>query len=659
MPDSWIGLSRGRLRLALGSFFLALAIPTGVLLQQTDRQLQWESFFQHRILAEELATRIDSRLHQLVVTEEARPAADYAFLVPGGKPAANFVVRSPLSAYPVHPTIPGLIGYFQIDENGMLTTPLLPPSQSDPSQYGIRPAEWKARLQLQSRVRDILNRGQALGRPKPRRILPSTIVSLHTAPPVRIPGIDGAQQQQFESIGDPTGGTLESSHGAEGWPSIPQRSLGPSTRADRRRMGTAPWRGDGSPLSERSGLASDQAAGPGSIAPMEFNRIETGHLMLSRTVWRNGHRTIQGALIDPKRFLTAVVASDFRQTAVSRMSALSVNYRGNTTLLEVRGPQRRGALTSTTSWRGEVLYRTLISPPLNAIELVFTIDELPAGPGAVIVGWLGALLALVLIGGCWLLYRLGLRQIAAAEQQQNFVAAVSHELKTPLTSIRMYGEMLREGWVPEARRGNCYDFICTEAERLTRLITNVLELARLNRGGTHLELQPVRAARLIEGVRPRIATQIQQAGFALHVWCDEAAGDTVIRADEDCFAQIAINLVDNAIKFSTDAADRRVELCCYRPRKQTLVISVRDFGPGIPKDRMGKIFRLFYRGENERVRETVGTGIGLALVNQLATAMEARVDVVNREPGAEFRIWFTPCDQKSGSERTDTSSKRR
>jgi signal transduction histidine kinase len=250
----------------------------------------------------------------------------------------------------------------------------------------------------------------------------------------------------------------------------------------------------------------------------------------------------------------------------------------------------------------------------------------------------------VLIGGCWLLYRLGLRQIAAAQQQQNFVAAVSHELKTPLTSIRMYGEMLREGWVSEERKASCYDFICTESERLTRLITNVLQLARVTRHGLEIELQTVTAAQLLDVVRPRLAAQIQQAGFVLEVICDEAAGQTVIRADEDCFAQIAINLVDNAIKFAAGANVKRIELCCYRQGPEALVVSVRDFGPGVPKERMKKIFRLFYRGENESVRETAGTGIGLALVEQLADAMQARVDVVNRDPGAEFRVWFTPCD---------------
>ena len=83
-----------------------------------------------------------------------------------------------------------------------------------------------------------------------------------------------------------------------------------------------------------------------------------------------------------------------------------------------------------------------------------------------------------------------------------------------------------------------------------------------------------------------------------------------------------------------------MEIACRRESDGRLLFTVRDFGPGIPKGQMKKIFELFYRPENELTRETVGTGIGLALVQQLATAMGGRVDVRNCEPGAEFRVSF-------------------
>lgn len=250
------------------------------------------------------------------------------------------------------------------------------------------------------------------------------------------------------------------------------------------------------------------------------------------------------------------------------------------------------------------------------------------------------MLALVLCGGFLLMYRLGLGQIALARQQQDFVSAVSHELKTPLTSIRMYGEMLREGWAPEEKKGEYYGFIHDESERLSRLINNVLQLARMTRNDLQVNLKPITVGELMDIVRSKIASQIERAGFALKLDCPADSEAAVLEVDQDYFTQILINLVDNAIKFSAKGERRAIDIACRKQQDNTVVFTVRDYGPGISKDQMKKIFRLFYRSENELTRETVGTGIGLALVNQLAAAMKGKVDVVNVGPGAEFRVGF-------------------
>jgi two-component system phosphate regulon sensor histidine kinase PhoR len=272
--------------------------------------------------------------------------------------------------------------------------------------------------------------------------------------------------------------------------------------------------------------------------------------------------------------------------------------------------------------------------------MIFAINRLPSGPGAALITWLAAILALVLGAGVYLIYRLGVRQIDLARQQQDFVSAVSHELKTPLTSIRMYGEMLREGWAPEDKKQTYYDYIYDESERLSRLISNVLQLARMTRNDLRVDLKPVTVAELLDGIRSKLASQIERAGFALNVTVAEEAGQAVIRVDRDWVTQILINLVDNAVKFSARAQTRMIDIACRLRRDGTVQFSVRDYGPGVPRDQMQNIFRLFYRSENELTRETIGTGIGLALVRQLALAMKGQVDVVNAEPGAEFRLCF-------------------
>lgn len=235
------------------------------------------------------------------------------------------------------------------------------------------------------------------------------------------------------------------------------------------------------------------------------------------------------------------------------------------------------------------------------------------------------------------MYRLGIRQIELTQQQQDFVSAVSHELKTPLTAIRMYGEMLRAGWATEDKKTEYYDYIYNESERLSRLINNVLQLARMTHNDLKIDLKTITAGELMDVIRSKVASQIQPAGFTLNLQCGEATAKSSVSVDEDYFTQIIINLVDNAIKFSAKAANKTIDIHCQLERDR-VVFAVRDYGPGVGKDQMKKIFKLFYRTESELTRETVGTGIGLALVQQLAQAMRGQVDIVNRQPGAEFRL---------------------
>ncbi len=297
---------------------------------------------------------------------------------------------------------------------------------------------------------------------------------------------------------------------------------------------------------------------------------------------------------------------------------------------------RAATLTSSPPpLTGALLYRTRMPEPFGGLELIFSVSRLPAPPGAAVIGWMAAALALVLLAGGWLMYRLGLSQLALIRQQQDFVSAVSHELKTPLTSIRMYAEMLRAGFASEERKSTYYRYIHEESERLSRLIANVLQLARIGRDALVLEPRPFAVQELMGLVRERVASQIERAGFALEMRCDS---DAAVLVDPDACVQILINLVDNAIKFTASAEVRRIRIGCEELSGERLRLSVRDFGPGIPRDQRKRIFQLFYRGAEARTQAISGTGIGLALVQRLTQAMGGRVEVTGAEPGAEFRV---------------------
>ncbi|MEZ5460704.1 sensor histidine kinase [Dokdonella sp.] len=383
------------------------------------------------------------------------------------------------------------------------------------------------------------------------------------------------------------------------------------------------------------------------LDPFEFSLLEGGYGVLYRKVWRDGQRTIQGAIIDQDAFIAQALVRPFEESALAQMSDMVVAYRND--VLSVRRADGGGYMLSRAAEvQGELLHQTSLSAPLGDFQLLWNVRSLPAGPGGRIITWAGVLLTSVLVLGFLALYRLGLRQIQLARQQQDFVSAVSHELKTPLTSIRMYAEMLREGWPDEARKREYYAFIHDESERLSRLIGNVLQLARLERSELQLDLGLVRVSELADLLRSRLDSQIVRAGFTCkHDIAAEAAEHSVL-VDTDAVVQIMINLVDNALKFSARADRREIDIRVSRQGSGQIAFSVRDYGPGVESSQLRKIFTLFYRSGDEMRREAPGTGIGLALVRQLARAMHGEADVRQCEPGAEF-VLLLPIANDSGS----------
>ncbi len=688
---SLTGWNEKRLRLWLVLFFLALAIPSGILIRQAYSQLKWEAFHRYRVMAEELTARIDRRLSELINTEEGRAFTDYAFLVVAGDPAASFVQRSPLSTYPLSSTIPGLMGYFQIDAQGQFTTPLLPQPGVQPLAYGISNRELEQRRALQDRIQQILGqnrlvdaRGSAVvGGKQSVPHAPSRDYADKPAVATYHAGKDPARsrvlapeqltpQAAFDRLNE---GDNKQQRRKQKLPRalgrVEDLQLDPRYQRGARDdvASTASHEADApaekrvlrkerSALPEQKLAMLDEVMATEALAESElririfeseidafaFNVLDSGHFVLFRKVWRDGQRYIQGALIEPQAFFRGVIESMFRPTALSQVTDLAVAFAGD--VLSAFSGQAAGEyLSSIEELQGALLYQTRLSAPLNDLALIFSITQLPAGPGGAVVTWAAAILLLVLCCGFYLMYRLGVGQIKLARQQQDFVSAVGHELKTPLTSIRMYGEMLREGWVDEEKKKTYYDYIHAESERLSRLIANVLQLARMTRNDIQINLKSIPVRKLMDELQSKVSSQIERAGFTLSITCEDEAGQSVVEVDADYFTQIFINLVDNAIKFSAKADRHAIDIACRRQRDGTLQFSVRDYGPGVSKDQIKKIFTLFYRSENELTRETVGTGIGLALVQQLALAMQGRVDVVNCDPGAEFRVCFPETDR--------------
>lgn len=723
---SLTGLDKKRLAIWLTVFFLVLAILTGILVQYTYSQLKWETFNQYRLLSQELANRVDDRFSSLIEDEESRSFVDYTFLNVAGDPSARFVQRSPLAQFPVDAAIPGMIGYFQVDTEGVYSTPLLPDQIGPEISYGITESELQQRQDLAGRIRQILNQNQlvAVTRPsgtvmplvadtaleqqqelalsgsgfrsredsydkgydrptaldevtpvpqKKQALAQAAFDSLNKVSKVerwiakknisnsiqssektafrgtKVEDLDLAYTYQ-QAIAEPAAPVSEIQAGAM----VAKRGARQKSRAARQERNVLPELSVVVPQEKERddvyGETSDSfhfVADPdirittfqSEIDPFEISLLESGHFVLFRKVWKEGQRFIQGMLIEQNPFLIGVIEPLLQETAIAKTSDLIVVYQGNVFSV-FRGGTAQSDLYEVSELKGELLHRARFSAPMGDLELMFLVNQLPVGPGGTLIIWVAILLTVVLLSGFTLMYWLGVKQIDLTRQQQDFVAAVTHELNTPLTSIRMYGEMLRDGWAPEEKIKTYYEFICDESERLTRLITNVLQLARMTRNDLQIELKEVSVSELVDVIRSKISSQIERAGFKLNLTCDDSVAEATVNVDADYFNQIVINLVDNAIKFSARSKKKDIDISFNLQQENRVAFRIRDYGPGVSSSQMKKIFKLFYRAEDKFIRETKGTGIGLSLVNQLATAMDATVDVVNKNPGAEFRILF-------------------
>jgi two-component system sensor histidine kinase BaeS len=220
----------------------------------------------------------------------------------------------------------------------------------------------------------------------------------------------------------------------------------------------------------------------------------------------------------------------------------------------------------------------------------------------------------------------------AREAQRTFLESVSHELKTPLTSIRGYAEALEEGAVPATEGGRV---VAAEADRLERLVADLLDLARLGRAGFDVEHRPIDLGAVGAAAVQRHLPRAHELGVALTNASDNGAWGV---GDEGRLLQATSNLIENALRLTPSGG--RVEV-----RTRPGSIAVRDTGPGLADEDLPRAFERFYLYDRYRSERPVGSGLGLAIVKELATAMGGEVTATGRSGGgAEFEIRIPTAD---------------
>ena len=249
---------------------------------------------------------------------------------------------------------------------------------------------------------------------------------------------------------------------------------------------------------------------------------------------------------------------------------------------------------------------------------------------------LGGAVAIILVG-------LGLLAIAirrerrSNELKSDFISNVSHELKTPLAIISMFGEMLANKKTKSPEQATEYaEIIWRESVRLGRLIDNVLDFAKIERGMGVYEFAESDVVEVVERAIDLANRRLQAANMTLEAHIGEDIPP--IQLDANAFTLAVLNLVDNAIKYAADG--KKIELSLRREGER-VVLAVKDFGPGIPLEEQTRIFERFYRAKEMRLKPIRGSGIGLALVQHIARAHGGDITVESTPGnGATFQLWL-------------------
>jgi signal transduction histidine kinase len=247
-----------------------------------------------------------------------------------------------------------------------------------------------------------------------------------------------------------------------------------------------------------------------------------------------------------------------------------------------------------------------------------------------------AVIIFACLGG-YLLWRDVRRELALAEIRSQFAASVSHELKTPLTAIRMFAETVRLGRVKDEPARNEYlDTIINESERLSRLLNNVLDISKIEQGKKLYHPRPQALAPILRAAVRTMDYPLRQQGFSLRAEIDEGLPE--VRVDADALEQAVLNLIGNAIKYSGAARD--IGLTLGREGGWA-VIRVTDHGVGIPPGDKQRIFEKYFRVQSTENRQVPGTGLGLALVAHFVQEHAGRIEVESAPGrGSTFSLYL-------------------
>lgn len=604
-----------RIKFTFILIFIAIALPVLVLLNKSFSHLKTGSQYAYKEHAYLVLQMLNQRIYDDLAIEEQRSYSEYRFIRAVPVIGGEEITLSRLADYPIQSHYAGIVGYFQLEPDGTLKTPVLP----DGVLETIPVVDREKRELVRDSIQKILLHLGLKNDGKPR--------SPDRNPSEGILNRVYSQNLKYdkEKIAERNKNVRDDLKFSRRYEQSSQKETFIfDVESAKIRKITDPK----TPVEQEEHYTAPPEIMEVEIEPFQatFNHK---YLVYYRYIWRNNEPFIQGFAVDLSIYFASLIRNE-----------IAFNPQEQTTTLEFGSRTRPFVIFGKRDKQSVPILSVPLQSPLS--DMIFTMYLTPEGsvPGENMVFWLGFLTIVILAGGLIAVYRLTRSQLALATKRQDFISAVSHELKTPLTAIRMYAEMLQNSWVAnDEKRQKYYSLIASETDRLSRLIQNVLNLSKLDRNQWNIQLKKENPKNTLEEFVATYSKNIEKHGFDLTVTKDVC--EYIILMDKDAVMQILMNLVDNSLKFAKNAQYKMIVLE-LKVEDNDIFFVVRDYGPGIPAAEMSKVFEEFYRVENEMTRKTNGTGIGLSMVKKLCSLTNMKIEIENANPGLRTKIHFPP-----------------
>lgn len=640
-----------KLKLLILIFSLALCIPLAYFVMRTYDGLAQEEAATLSYFAETLFDEMEQGLAVIVKKEESRAIDEYNFMISPSSPQhdAGNLRPSPLSQSTGENFI---LGYFQNNPNGSFQTPLVDrDGKIPPGRAGIV-AELEDANQIFNRKR-VANTDRIQPRPAEtaavKKAGPKSGLAdkyLDSSRTRRSREYLGQKEKRVEQITinqaaniakqEPSQLLSEANTDEE---SKAPKDISNSTQSGGAAKAMAPPKSTarGSRQSEAESIsapgrvsdADSNANYQVEVAPLQAVFLSDARIFIFRRIMINSQIYRQGFVLQVNAFLNHLAQTYFLTQPMAQFTGLRLSVFDQDRETEAISA---GAASQNPDF---ILYRNFPSP-FSFLKATLTCQQIPRSAGRKTLTIMLIVLAVIVLLGLFAIYQSTRAIVDLSERRSQFVSSVTHELKTPLTNIRMYIEMLEQGIARTAEREQeYYRILDSEGARLSRLINNVLELSKLEQHQRHLDLQTGTLEDVFSEVQAVMAEKIKQEGYVLTV---DAGQIGSLNYDREVMVQILINLIENSMKFGKRLARREIGIRARRDANLVRIM-VSDTGPGIPHQALKKVFDDFYRVENALTRTTRGTGIGLALVKKFVRLMGGSVSAANNEgPGCTITI---------------------